>query len=104
MLEADETIRNRSAEAEREAAKAAARIVDEAKEKADAIVKAAEADAEARKEHLLESAQTEIGELVLSAAQKLMGEQASPESDSALYDAFLRRAGNAAPEKGDDDE
>ena len=104
MREADETLRNSRAEAEREAADAATRIVDDAKAKADTIVRSAEVEAEARKTHALESAQTEIGELVLSAAQKLLGEQASPEKDSALYDEFIRRAENGSADKGEGNE
>lgn len=101
MREADETLKNSRAEAEREATEAAARYLDDAKAKADAIVKAAEAEAEARREHVLESAQTEIGELVLAAAQKLIGENATPEGDSALYDKFIARADSITPDKED---
>ena len=96
---ADAELNEKRAEAERAAAETAARYVEAAKEKANSIIREAEAEAEARKEHLLESAQTEIGELVLSAAQKLIGESATPESDSALYDKFIARVDGEAPDK-----
>ena len=92
LTDADEQIKARRAEAEREIAETANRYVDDAKAKADAIVKAAEKEAEARKEHALESAQTEIGELVITATQKLLADTASPEQDSKLYDEFIKTA------------
>ncbi len=89
---ANEMITKRRAEAEKELTEMADRSINEARAKADAILKSAESEAENRKEHILESAQTEIGELVLTAAQKLLASGASPESDSALYDEFIRTA------------
>ena len=86
--------------AQREAADAAGRYIAEAKEKADAVIRSAEDEAESRKKHILESAQTEIGELVLSAAQKLLADTADPETDSALYDRFISTV--EAPEQKDD--
>ena len=83
-------------EAERDTAAAAKSYLDTAKQKADGLLTAAEKDAEERKAHILESAQTEIGELVLSAAQKLLSDTVTPERDSALYDAFIRSNGVTA--------
>ncbi len=91
-LEAEEFLSRSRADAEHEAAEIVTRYIDSAKERADAILRAAETEAESRKKHVLESAQAEIGELVLSATQKLLGENATPETDSALYDKFIRRA------------
>ncbi len=104
IAETDEALKDRFATAEREAADAATRIINDAKSKADAIIKAAETDAEARKEHILESTQTEIGELVLTATQKLLGENSALEKDSALYDEFIRRAEHETTGQGEDDE
>ena len=84
--EADELRAN----AEKEAAKVAAATIDAAKEKAAGIIAAAEKEAEDRKKHILSSAQTEIGELVVSAAEKLLSESASEERTAELYDAFIR--------------
>ena len=64
--------------------------IDQAKQKASEIIAAAEKEAEDRKEHILESAQTEIGELVVEAAQKLVAGSATPERTQALYDEFIR--------------
>ena len=83
-------------QAEREGAAAAKTYIDAAREKAAAIVSSAEQAAEMRRAQILDSAQTEIGELVLEATQKLLSDTADPERTAALYDEFLRRA-----ERGD---
>ena len=98
--EADAVIAEREREAERKIAEKAGRYMDEARAKADEILKSAEEEAESRKAHILESAQTEIGELVVTAAHKLINDTASPEGDSALYDEFIRTA-SEEPTDGD---
>ena len=98
---ADRAAAEKRLEAERESAQVSARYISEAQAKAEAIVAAAEKDAETMRAHVLESAQTEIGELVLSATQKLLAEEATPERDRALYDDFIRIAGQ--DNKKDDD-
>lgn len=104
LREADRVLKEDRAAVERETAESAARTMEEARNKADAILKGAEAEAEARKAQVLESAQTEIGEMVLAAAQKLLGDTASPAGDAALYDEFIRRAQKERPGQGDQDE
>ncbi|MBO4366524.1 MAG: ATP synthase F0 subunit B [Clostridia bacterium] len=88
---------------EQEAADAAKAYIESSKTEAAAIVAKAEKEAEKRKEQILDSAQTEIGELVIGAAQKLLGDTATPEQTQALYDAFLKQAeqaqANAAKQK-----
>ena len=85
--------------AERESAAAAKGYIDAAKEKSAAIISAAEQAAETRRAQILDSAQTEIGELVLDATQKLLGGTADEDRTRALYDEFLRRAEAAAEER-----
>ena len=77
--------------AKKEAAETAKEYIDSAHQKANAIIAAAETEAEKRKESILDSAQTEISELVLSATQKLLSDTVTPERNSALYDEFIRR-------------
>ena len=96
---ADAEIFERKKTAEKEWADISARYIKEAKEKADAIILTAEQEAEDRKEHILESAQTEIGELVISATQKLLSDTVTPERNSALYDEFIRLAEDTVAEK-----
>ncbi|MBQ3894248.1 MAG: ATP synthase F0 subunit B [Clostridia bacterium] len=86
---------------EQEAADTAKEYIDSAKAEADAIIAKAEADAEKRKEQILDSAQTEIGELVISAAQKLLADTATPERTQDLYDAFIEQASAGARKKAD---
>lgn len=87
------------AEAEREMADVSKAYINEAKEKASAILSSAEKEAEERKEHILDSAQTEIGELVVSATQKLLSDTVTPERNSALYDEFIRLADETVADK-----
>ena len=86
-------------QAEREGAATAKGYIDAAREKATAIVSAAEQAAEMRRAQILDSAQTEIGELVLEATQKLLSDTADPERTGALYEEFLRRAEQNAAER-----
>lgn len=98
-IEYEKKIRDAEAEilekkriSEKEQAEISNQYIKEAKEKATAIIQAAENEAEERKNHILESAQTEIGELVLTAAQKLVSNTDTPERNSDLYDEFIRLA------------
>ena len=92
LRDADAEIAERKKAAERESADVSAEYIKEAREKADRIIRRAENQAEELKEHILQSAQAEIGELVVSAAEKLLSSTATPERDSALYDEFIRLA------------
>ncbi len=98
LQDAEEEIASMKKSAEKECAATSERYISEAQEKGVAIIRAAEEEAEKRKEHILESAQTEIGELVVSATQKLLSDTVTPERNSALYDEFIRVAGNAVAE------
>ena len=99
-LEAAEAeIAERRLAAERESADVAKGYIDAAKEKAAAILAAAESEAETRRAQILDSTQTEIGELVLAATQKLLSDTADEARTRALYDEFLRLAEDAAAER-----
>ena len=89
---------------EQEAADAAKAYIESAKAEAAAIISKAESDAEKRKEQILDSAQTEIGELVISATQKLLADTVTPERTQALYDAFLEQTAQSAAKKQTADE
>jgi len=93
LMEADAQIAERKKASEKEWSDVSSRYIREAREKAAAIISAAEREAEERKAHILESAQTEISELVVSATQKLLSDTVTPERDAALYDEFIRLAG-----------
>lgn len=92
LKDADTDIANKKKENEKEIAERTAQCLNEAHQKAELIVRAAEQEAEERKEHILDSAQTEISELVLSATQKLLSDTVTPERNGALYDEFIRLA------------
>ena len=91
LEEAKAEIADMHRNAEKEAAETAKEYIDSAHQKANAIIAAAETEAEKRKESILDSAQTEISELVLSATQKLLSDTVTPERNSALYDEFIHR-------------
>ncbi len=86
-------MRERRLEAEKEAAETAKSYIESSKAEAAAILARAEKDAEKRKGQILDAAQTEIGEMVIGAAQKLLGDTATPERTQELYDEFLRQSG-----------
>ena len=66
------------------------RLVKEAERKAEGIVRSAKAAGEREKEEIIDRAQTEIAQMVVNAAAKLV---LSPDGDeSELYDEFLARA------------
>ena len=99
LADADAEIAARRAEAEKEIADSAKVYLDGAKERASAIIENAEEEAEERKKHILESAQTEIGELVIEASQRLLNESANPERSRELYDEFIRVASEEKPDE-----
>ncbi|MBE6992140.1 MAG: ATP synthase F0 subunit B [Ruminococcaceae bacterium] len=92
IRDAEEEIQQRKKAAEKELTEASAQYLREAKDKAASIILAAEQEAEIRKEHILDSAQTEIGELVVTATQKLLSDTVTPQRNIELYDEFIRLA------------
>jgi len=86
---------------EKEAADAARQTIETSKEEAARILRKAEEDAERRKEQILDSAQTEISELVIGAAQKLLEDTASPDRTKELYDEFIKYAEANVPQETD---
>lgn len=99
LKEANEQIAEMRISAEKEIADTSKASLEKAKETAKFIVAAAEQEAEDRKEHILDSAQAEIGELVVSATQKLLSDTVTPERNSELYDEFIRLADKAIADK-----
>lgn len=99
LRDADREISDKKKMVEKEWADISEQYIIEAKEKASAIILAAEQEAEDRKEHILESAQAEIGELVVTATQKLLSDTVTPERNSALYDEFIRVAESTVAKK-----
>lgn len=95
---ADEEIARLRAGAEQEAAAAAGSYIDSAKKKAETIISEAEQEAEARKNQILESTHNELNELVITAAQKLVGSTETEDRTLALYDEFLEKAGQEGGE------
>ncbi|MGN0453222.1 MAG: ATP synthase F0 subunit B [Ruminococcus sp.] len=99
LAEANKQIAEMHAAAEKEIAETTKAYLIDAKEKAKTIISDAEQEAENRKEHILDSAQAEIGALVVSATQKLLSDTVTPERNSALYDEFIRLADQTVADK-----
>lgn len=99
LKEAKEEITVMRINAEKEIAEASKKSIRHANETANAIISAAEKEAEDRKEHILDSAQTEIGELVVTATQKLLNDTVTDERNSKLYDEFIRLADKTIADK-----
>lgn len=93
----------------RQADETSSRIVQDAKVRAQGeysrILDRAAADAEAMKanaqksiaierEKTMDALHAQIMDLAVEAAGKIMSEKAGPENDSALYDAFIKEAGD----------
>lgn len=70
------------------------RLVDEANQEAARILETARTTAEAEKKNALDGARTEIADLAMEAAKKLLAQGSSPEGDQLLYDQFLAKAGD----------
>lgn len=69
------------------------RIIASAKNEAGKIVKAASSTAELERQEILKQTQSEIADMVVSAAGKVVGGEHSPQADRALLDEFLKKAG-----------
>lgn len=69
------------------------RIVSEADAKAKEIVSTAKITAENEKNQILKKAESEITDMVVNATAKVVGVKSDSESDRALYDQFLGKAG-----------
>lgn len=81
------------AEARQEASREYGRMIDEAKAQADGIVEKARTDAENEKKVIMQQADSAVKDLVVNAAAKMVGAAEDPESDRALYEQFLKKAG-----------
>lgn len=94
LMDAEKKIALQKMQSEKEWAQISSQYINEAKEKAARIVLEAEQEAEARKGAILSAAQTEISELVVSAAEKLLSDTVTPQRNIELYDEFIRLAQN----------
>jgi len=69
------------------------KIIADAKDRARQIEEKASADAENQKAQILKNTEQEIADMVVSAAQKIVGTQNGAQIDKSLYDEFLVKAG-----------
>ena len=71
------------------------RILGEADEQAKKIKEAAKKDVELDREKAMKEMQSEVAGLALTAVSRILQEGTDPHSDGALYEQFLKKAGEA---------
>ena len=71
------------------------RILGEADEQAKKIKEAARKDVELDREKAMKEMQSEVAGLALAAVSRILQEGTDPQSDGALYEQFLKKAGEA---------
>lgn len=99
MKESTEQFTEMKKHAEEEWAATSEKYINDAKDKAAVIISNAEQEAKDRKRIILESAQTEISELVLTATQKLLSETVTEERNRELYNEFVKLADEKVSEE-----
>lgn len=70
------------------------KIVKDAKDIAKKIQIQADNEAEKQKAKILKKAETEIADMVVEAATKMVAEKSNDDSNRALYDEFINKAGD----------
>ncbi len=70
------------------------KILKDAKEAAAEVRREAMVEAEGQKAQILKKTEQEIAELIVDAAQKMIGGKTGAEVDHALYNKFLDKAGD----------
>ncbi len=81
------------ADARKQASAEYAQLIAQANERADSMIEDARHEAQNQKDEILRQAQGEISELVIAATAKVAG--VGNGDDGALYDEFLKKAGEA---------
>lgn len=71
------------------------RILREANEKARVIMEKNQKDLEVQKEQMLGEMQSQVAQLAVAAAEKVLGTKMDSQGDLDLYDQFLNSAGDA---------
>lgn len=82
-------------EAKAEAKAEQERMIREAGEQADRIIENAHKTADADQEKAMRQAQAQIANLVIAAAQKVVGGEIDDTKNQALYDKYLAEAGDS---------
>lgn len=81
-------------EARKSADKEYHRIIKDAEKAAIQVKQDAVTEAENRKAEIIKKVEKEIADMVVGAAEKVVGEKGGAETDNALYNKFLDKAGD----------
>lgn len=93
---ADEEKEQLLSEARKNADEEYRRIIADAERTADDVKRKAVTEAENRRTQIMKQTEQEIADLVVDAAAKVIGEKQGTETDRALYNKFLDKAGDEA--------
>lgn len=72
----------------------------EAQARAEAMLAGAREDIRSERENAMRQMQSEIGKLAVEAAAKIMADESGPEKNLALYDQFIKEAGDSDDDSG----
>ena len=70
------------------------------RERAEAMLASAREDIRSERENAMRQMQSEIGKLTMEAAAKIMESESGAEKDLALYDQFIKKAGDPDDNSG----
>ncbi len=87
-------------EARKDASSEYDRILGDARNKAAGILSDARSAAETEKSKIIDGAKVEIAEMIVTATARISAANADPMVDMALYDEFLKKAGEDSDKKG----
>jgi len=71
------------------------RILADAGEKSNRMIRDAEKTIEIQREKALSDMESQVAELAMSAAAKILGEDSNDAKNQSLYDEFIEKAGEA---------
>ncbi|WP_230397745.1 F0F1 ATP synthase subunit B [Novisyntrophococcus fermenticellae] len=71
------------------------RIISQANSEAGSLMKKAKDNIELEREKAKHEMESQVADLALLAASRILGEKSGAESDQALYDQFLNKAGDS---------
>lgn len=94
----EEERNQKMAETYKEATAEYDRIVNEAHSEAESLITEAKADAEIEKAKILRRAESDITDMVIAATAKVVAAKSDEETDRALYEQFLTKAGDSLDE------
>lgn len=98
MKSIEEDRNEKMAETYKKATEEYDRIINEANEQANNLIANAKTEAEVEKAKILRHAESDITDMVIAATAKVVAAKSDEETDRALYEQFLTKAGDSLDE------